>query len=75
MYTNANLNPISIHNFCTNDTEYILIQILGFHWWEFLILIQNLRVIVLLLDRQSAYTTHLTIQGLDPFLLIAAITN
>ena len=30
---------------------------------------------MLLLDRHYAYETHLRIQGLDPVLLIAAVTN
>lgn len=39
------------------------------------VLIQNLKLIFLLLDRHFAYATHLKMQSLDPVLLMAAITN
>jgi hypothetical protein len=39
------------------------------------ILIQNLKLILLFLDRHFAYAIHLRIQGFDPVLLKAAITN
>ena len=50
-------------------------QIQGFHWYKFLLLIQNLKLILLLIGRHCAYATHLRTQGLDPVLLIAAIIN
>jgi uncharacterized membrane protein YsdA (DUF1294 family) len=41
----------------------------------FLILIQNLKLILLLLDRHCAYKTHLRIQVLGLLLLIVITTN
>lgn len=54
-----------------------------FHWYIFLYVEKNLRLTSLqynirmfqLLDRHCACTPHLKLQGLVPFLLIAAITN
>ena len=51
---------------------YIFKVLIGRHF----LLIQNLRITnFTLLDRYCAYATHLRMQGLDPVLLITAITN
>jgi hypothetical protein len=61
--------------FITLVRNYILIQVEGFHWYKSLYIDKNIKLILLPLDRHCAYVIHLGIKGLDPVLLIAAITN
>lgn len=44
------------------------------HWYKSLNII-NLKLLLLLLDRNCAYATHLRLQSSDAVLLKAAITN
>lgn len=79
-----NLTLVEIFTFwCRIKVIYSYIGTEFIYWYRFkvfieincCILIQNLKLILLLLDRHCTYATHLRIQGLDPALLIATITN